>query len=296
MNAHTFDGVHTALVTPMADGHIAYDDTEKLIEAQLAGGINGLVAVGTTGESPTLDNDEHIGFIRFVAERVGGRVPVIAGTGSNATDEAIELVRRADAAGADAHLQVAPYYNKPSQEGLFLHFSAIAQATEQPIILYSIPGRCGIAIEVDTVARLYEAHPHILGIKEAGGSCDRVSQLYQKLGPDFLILSGDDSLTLPFMTCGATGVISVASNIVPARIVEMVSQALRGDYPAAIAANHQLYPLFKNLFIEPNPVPCKYALQRLGLIGSAEVRPPLCAPSESTRQVIDTTLRTLNLL
>lgn len=295
MKPHDFDGVHTALITPMQAGQICYKDTEKLVEDQIAAGISGLVAVGTTGESPTLHTEEHIAFIRFVAAQASGRLPVIAGTGSNSTDEAIDLVRCADKAGADAHLQVAPYYNKPSQEGLFQHFSAIAEVTEKPIILYSIPGRCGIAIEVDTVARLYEKYPHVCAIKEAGGSCDRVSKLYQKLGADYCLLSGDDSLTLPFITCGATGVVSVASNVIPSQVVQMVSSALKGNWQEAIALNHKLYPLFRDLFIEPNPVPCKYLMHRRGIISSPEVKLPLCPLSASAQAQLNDTWKALSI-
>lgn len=277
MNTTQFYGVHTALVTPMRDGQVAYDDLERLVGAQLDAGVNGLVAVGTTGESPTLDHEEHAEVIRRIAAQAGSKVPVLAGTGSNSTAEAVELTRGADAVeGVAGMLQVAPYYNKPSQEGLFRHFSAVAEATEKPIILYSIPGRCGISIGVDTCARLFEAYPHICGIKEAGGSSERVAELVQKLGPDYLILSGDDSLTLPFMSFGAKGVISVASNLVPAPLVEMVQLALKGDYAAAELISRKYFGLFKTLFIEPNPVPVKYAMHRLGLISSAEVRLPLC--------------------
>ncbi len=293
MKAYDFNGVHTALVTPLREGKVCKKDTERLIEAQIAGGVQGVVAVGTTGESPTLDTDDHIDFIRLVAKKVEGRIPVIAGSGSNCTEEAIDLVRRSDKAGAVAHLQVAPYYNKPSQEGLFRHFSAIAEVTHHPIILYSIPGRCGIAIEIDTVARLYEKYPHVCAIKEAGGSCDRVSRLYQKLGAEYCILSGDDSLTLPFITCGATGVISVASNLIPAQVVTLVQSALKGQWTEAIALNHKLYPIFRDLFIEPNPVPCKYAMHRWEMLSSPEVMLPLCEMTDASKIQLSATLEEL---
>lgn len=295
MNKEAFYGVHTALITPLTQGGINYEDTEKLLDAQIISGVDGVVAVGTTGESPTLATEEHIDFVRFVAKTIKGRIPVIAGTGANSTEEAIHLVRKADEAGADAHLQVAPYYNKPSQEGLFQHFSAIAEATEKPIILYSIPGRCGIEIGVDTVARLFEKYPQILAIKEAGGSCDRVSQLYQKMGEDYLILSGDDSLTLPFMTCGAKGVISVASNVIAKQVSDMVHAALGNDWASAIELNNKLYPLFSDLFIEPNPVPCKYAMHKLGMLQSPEVKLPLCELSQASKDQIMATLKQLGI-
>ena len=200
-------------------------------------------------------------------------MPVYAGTGSNSTAEAVELTREAEAAGADGFLVVAPYYNKPSQEGLFRHFSKIAEVTEKPIILYSIPGRCGIEISVDVTARLYEKYPHVCCMKAAEGSCEKVIDYVRTLGPDYAVMSGDDGLTLPFMSAGATGVISVASNLVVAPLVKMVADANAGKYGHAQASWH--YPLFKALFIEPNPVPIKYALKRAGIIQSDEVRLPL---------------------
>jgi len=287
MNAHDFDGAHTAMVTPFKDGKIAWDDTEKLIEHQIAAGIQGIVAVGTTGESPTLGHDEHISFIKFVVEKVAGRANVIAGTGSNSTEEALDYAQSAEAVGIDAHLQVAPYYNKPTQEGLFRHFSSVASKTEKPIILYSIPGRCGIAIEVDTIERLYQKHPTILGIKEAGGSCDRVAEINQRLGDDYLILSGDDALTVPFMTFGATGVISVASNIIPEKVVQLANKSGDADFAELTNLNKMLNPLFRVLFVESNPVPVKYALYKKGLISSPEVRSPLCELSENNKTLIE---------
>jgi 4-hydroxy-tetrahydrodipicolinate synthase len=290
-----FTGAITALVTPFRNGQIAYDDLDRLVDAQIAGGIKGLVPVGTTGESPTLDNDEHIEVIRRVVARSAGRVPVLAGTGSNCTREAVELTRKAEEAGADAMLVVAPYYNKPSQEGLYRHFSAIAEATRKPIVLYSIPGRCGIEIAVQTVARLRAAFPHINHIKEAGGSCDRVDQLRQTCGESVTILCGDDGLTLPFISLGAKGVISVASNLFPAEIAKLCELALSGKRAEAIALHHRFQALFKNLFIEPNPVPAKYAMSKLRLIASPEVRLPLCELSDTNRAILDKTLAGLSL-
>lgn len=296
MDSTQFYGVHTAMVTPMRDLDICYESTSKLIEAQIEGGVQGLVAVGTTGESPTLDHEEHMHFIRFVVSKVKGRVPVMAGTGSNSTREAIHLTEEASRAGADAMLVVAPYYNKPSQEGLFGHLSAVAEVTDKPIILYSIPGRCGIEIGVDTVARLHEKHSNVIGIKEAGGSCERVCELVQALGEDFLILSGDDSLTLPFMACGARGVISVASNLIPGVMSEMVSLALKNDMQAATKIHTQYYKLFKHLFIEPNPVPAKQAMADMGLISSNRVRRPLCPMTPDNHATLTATLKELGLL
>ncbi|MBK8476210.1 MAG: 4-hydroxy-tetrahydrodipicolinate synthase [Opitutaceae bacterium] len=290
-----FTGAITALVTPFRNGKVAYDDLDRLVDAQIAAGIKGLVPMGTTGESPTLDYDEHLEVIRRVVVRTAGRIPVMAGTGSNCTREAVELTRKADAAGADAMLVVAPYYNKPSQEGLFRHFAAIAEATTKPIVLYSIPGRCGIEIAVPTVARLRAAFPHINHIKEAGGSCDRVDQLKQTCGDSVTILCGDDGLTLPFISLGAKGVISVASNLLPAEVVALCDLALAGELAEAAVLHQRLQPLFKNLFVEPNPVPVKYAMARLRLIGTPEVRLPLCELTDSSRALLDKTLAGLGL-
>lgn len=290
MKKRPLTGTITALVTPFRNQAVAFDDLAKLVEAQIKGGIDGLVPVGTTGESPTLSHDEHMEVINAVVSAARGRVPVIAGTGSNSTAEAVELTSLATEAGADAVLVVAPYYNKPSQEGVFGYFSAVAEATDKPVILYSIPGRCGIEIGVGVVERLRAKYPHVRYIKEAGGSVDRVDQLKNALGKDITVLSGDDSLTLPFISVGAEGVISVASNLLPKQVVGLVDNALAGDFAKATAAHRKLYPVFKSLFLEPNPVPVKFAMQRAGIIGSAEVRPPL---SPMTKPATDALLAAL---
>lgn len=296
MKTKEFSGVFTALATPMRNGQVDFAGLESLVAHQIQGGINGLVAVGTTGESPTLDNKEHIAVIRATVEASGGKVPVIAGTGSNATLEAIELTRLADAAGADGFLLVAPYYNKPSQEGLFLHFSAIAEVTQKPIILYSIPSRCGIDISVEVTARLYEKYPHVCCMKAAEGSCEKVIDYVRTLGPDYSVLSGDDGLTLPFMSAGARGVISVASNLLVSPIVNMVAAANRNDFASAGKIFRHLYPFFKSIFREPNPVPIKYCLRRANLIESEEVRLPLAPLTAETRSHLDKLLQELSLL
>jgi len=292
-----FCGAHTALVTPFASGKVAWSDLAKLVDQQVAAGIDGIVSVGTTGESPTLSHEEHIEVIARTVEAARGRVPVTAGTGSNATAEAVDLVRRADAVGADAHLQVAPYYNKPSQEGLFRHFSAIAEATDRPILLYSIPGRCGIEISVETVVRLRARHRHIIGIKEAGGQVDKAARLVRELDPGFLVLSGDDSLTLAFAEVGARGIVSVASNLLPGPVARLAKLCGERKFDEARALHAKLAEIFKVLFVEPNPVPVKHAMRRAGLIGSDEVRLPLCEMSEPNRrlveQVADATLASL---
>jgi 4-hydroxy-tetrahydrodipicolinate synthase len=291
-----FSGIFTALATPMRDGKVAYDDLEKLIAHQLKGGINGLVSVGTTGESPTLNHDEHIGVIRATVQAANAQVPVYAGTGSNSTEEAVTLTREAEAAGVDGFLLVAPYYNKPNDEGLFRHFSQVAAATEKPIILYSIPSRCGIEISVEVTARLYEAFPHVCCMKAAEGSCDKVARYINTLGDDFAVMSGDDALTLPFMSAGATGVISVASNLVVAPLVKMVQAANANDFDTARRTFLKYYPLFKAIFVEPNPVPIKYALQRAGIIQCSSVRLPLVPLSETNRKSLDALLQELDLL
>ncbi len=295
MSHINFSGVFTALATPFRNGAVAYDGLRRLIQTQIESGINGLVPTGTTGESPALDMDEHIEVIRCAVEAAAGRAPVIAGAGANSTKEAAELTRQAHQAGADGFLHVTPYYNKPTQEGLFRHFSAVAEETDRPVVLYSIPSRCVIEIETDTLVRLARRYPHVCALKEAGGSCDRVSRVIQALGDDITVLSGDDSLTLPFMAVGAKGVISVASNLIPAEMVEMTRAALENDFSTALALHRRLFPLFKDLFIETNPIPVKHALARAGLIASAELRPPLCELGEENRLVLDKTLSQLNI-
>jgi len=286
MKLRTLTGAITALITPFKNRSVAYDDLRKLVESQIKAGIHGLVPVGTTGESPTLSNEEHLEVIRTVIEVARGRVPVIAGTGSNSTHEAVELTRLSHEAGADGMLIVAPYYNKPSQAGLFRHFSELAETTDKPIILYSIPGRCGIEIGVPVIESLRAKYPHVRTIKEAGGSVDRVDQLKQAMGKDITVLSGDDSLTLPFMSVGAEGVISVASNLFAKEVVQLTELALANDFAKAAKIHRKLYPVFKTLFIEPNPVPVKTALAHVGRIASDEVRSPLCEMTKANRETL----------
>lgn len=290
-----FTGTYTAIVTPFRDSEVDETSLIKLVRSQVRGGVDGIVPVGTTGESPTLDYDEHINVIALSVKAAAGRVKVLAGTGGNSTEEAIFLTQEAEAVGADGSLQVAPYYNKPTQEGLFQHFRAIARNTRLPIILYSIPGRCGIEIAVPTVARLAKACRNIVGIKEAGGNPDRVTQLRQALGPKFVILSGDDSLTLPFMCVGAQGVVSVASNIIPRQVARMVSAFADGRLTAARKLHEQYSPLFKDLFIETNPVPVKAALALLGQIEN-EVRLPLVQLSEESQRQLRATMKRCGVL
>src|SRR5437879_2811137 len=256
-----FRGTFTALVTPFREGAIDFVALQNLIESQIAGGIDGLVAIGTTGESPTLSHDEREEVIRLGVATANKRCVVLAGTGSNATQHAVTDTKAAEKLGVDGALLVAPYYNKPSQEGLFRHFKAIAEATSLPIILYNIPGRCSVDITPETVGRLAKECRNIVSIKEASGSVERVGELRGRLPDAFTILSGDDSLTLPFMAVGAVGVVSVASNLFPAEVCMLVRACeAGGDLKSAEKLHREFLPLFKDLFIEPNPVPVKTAL------------------------------------
>jgi len=284
-----FRGTFTALVTPFRDGTIDVAAFEKLIESQIAAGISGVVAVGTTGESPTLSHEERQELIRLAIATAKKRCLVLAGTGSNATQHAVADTKMAEKLGADGALLVAPYYNKPSQEGLFRHFKTIADATSLPIMLYNIPGRCGVDIAPDTVTRLAKECRNIVSIKEASGSVERISELRARLPESFTILSGDDSLTLPFMSVGAVGVVSVASNVVPAEVCALVRAYECGDAKLAFRLHRKMFPLFKDLFIEPNPVPVKTALGWRGAM-SNEVRLPLCEMSEANQTRLRKTL------
>jgi 4-hydroxy-tetrahydrodipicolinate synthase len=284
-----FRGTFTAIVTPFQNGAVDFGGFEKLIEAQIAGGITGIVAVGTTGESPTLTHDEKHEVITRTIELAKGRCQVIAGAGTNSTRDSIEATKFAEKAGADGALLVAPYYNKPSQEGLFRHFKFIADATKLPVMLYNIPGRCSVDILPETVIRLAESCRNIVSIKEASGSVDRVAELRRRLPNEFTILSGDDSLTLPFMSVGAAGVVSVASNLFPSEVCALVRACEAGDFKTAEAMQRKMFPIFKDIFIEPNPVPAKTILAWRGLI-SPEVRLPLCEMTQANQARLRKTL------
>ena len=291
MNDLRFTGSITAMATPfLADGTLAVNDLEKLVRSQIAGGIKALLPMGTTGESPTLNHEEHAEVVERTIEFANGSVPIIAGAGSNSTREAIAMTRHADQAGADGILHVTGYYNKPSQEGIFQHFSAIAQETDKPIILYSIPSRCIVDISIATVERLAAKYSNIRHIKESGGDVGRVDELKIAMGDDITVLSGDDSLTLAFIASGAEGVISVASNILPAEVTALVDAALGGDLKHAAAIHRMLYPIFRDLFIEPNPVPVKLCLKKLGIFSTDRVRLPLCQISDEGRPAVLKTL------
>ncbi len=291
-----FSGVITAVVTPFKDGAIDAAAFQAIIDQQFASRVAGVVPCGTTGESPTLSYDEHKEVVRLAVEFTAKRGLVIAGTGANSTDEAIELTKAAEAAGADGSLQVAPYYNKPSQEGLFQHFKRIADATRLPIMLYSIPGRCGIEIGVETTARLARTCPNIVAMKEAGGTPERVSQLIEACGEGFDVLSGDDSLTLPFMSVGAKGIVSVASNLIPKPMSEMVTLALAGDYAGARKIHQRYYRLFSAfLKMDVNPVPIKTAMALAGWCGP-ELRLPLWEMTVEKRADLKNILHELQIL
>ncbi len=292
----SFTGTHTALITPFRDGHIDVPAFQALIERQIAGGVDGIVPVGTTGESPTLDTDEHIEVIRIAVETAAGRCQVIAGTGANATSEAIELTERAEEVGATGTLQVCPYYNKPSQEGLYQHFKAVAESTSLPIMLYSVPGRSVIEISPETAARLAKDFPNITAIKEAGGSVDRVNQLVQTCPDGFEILCGDDPLTLPFIACGACGLVSVASNIIPGVIARLVRACLNGSFDEALEIQKQYYPLMRGLMsLDVNPVPIKSAAALMGHC-NPEFRLPLTGMNENQTASLKALLESFNLL
>ena len=284
-----FRGTYTALVTPFKNDEIDVEAFERLIEAQIAGGVSGIVPVGTTGESPTLSCGERHQVIELAVKVARNRCQVIAGTGSNSTSDAITHTKEAEEIGVDGALLVAPYYNKPSQEGLFRHFEAIARETSLKLVLYNIPGRCAVDIAADTVVRLAESCANIVSIKEASGSVDRVSELAGRLPNEFTVLSGDDSLTLPFLSVGAVGVVSVASNLFPAEIVRLVRLFLEGKVEEARQLHRKFFALFKDLFIEPNPVPAKTALAWRGAM-SAECRLPLVGMSKANEERLRQTL------
>ncbi len=287
-----FEGAYTALVTPFErGGAVDYGRLRELVEWQIGSGVDGLVPVGTTGESPTLDFAEHDRVIREVVGAANGRVKVVAGTGANATAEAVELTRRAMDAGADGTLQVTPYYNKPMQAGLMKHFSAVADLG-LPVVLYNVPGRTGCEIAVETVVELAK-HPNVAAVKEAAGRVDRVGAILDRCRIE--VLSGDDALTLPMMVCGAVGVISVATNVAPAPVSDLVHAALAGDWERARALHRRFLPLFESLFVETNPVPAKAALAMMGRIEEV-YRLPLCELAPASRERVAACLKTLGLL
>jgi 4-hydroxy-tetrahydrodipicolinate synthase len=286
-----FSGAFTALITPFRNGEVDVEALESLVEFQIRQGIDGLVPCGTTGETPALGEEEDRLVVETVVGVANGRVPVVAGTGSNSTGMAIKYTRMAEKAGADGSLQVAPYYNKPTQEGLFRHFSAIAENTNLPLLLYNIPGRTSVTIDPETMSRLAEI-PNVVGVKDSTLSMNMISDIKHFCSEDFDILSGDDPMTLPLIALGGTGVISVASNIAPAAVSDMVRALISGDWDRGRELHYELLPLFRALFLEVNPIPVKAAASLLGLC-SDEMRLPLIPMSgenlHKLREVMENT-------
>ena len=291
-----FQGTYTALITPFKDGVIDEAAFEAIIQTQIEAGIEGIVPAGTTGESPTLNPTEHLKVIELAVKYAAGKTQVIAGTGANSTLEAIELTKAAQQLGVDASLQVCPYYNKPSQDGLFAHFGAIADSTDLPIVLYSIPGRSVVEIAIDTVADLAVNYDNIVAIKEAGGNVDRINQLKQICPDDFTLISGDDPLTLPFISCGAKGVISVISNLCPGMMKGLVDSALAGDFETALLMQQQYYPLLSGLMsLGVNPVPIKTAMAAIGKC-EPDLRLPLVSLNKETEEQLRELLTEFHLI
>jgi 4-hydroxy-tetrahydrodipicolinate synthase len=290
-----FKGSITALITPFRNGKLDEAALARFVDWQIAEGIHGLVPVGTTGESPTLDFDEHKKVIEITVDAAQKRVPVIAGTGSNSTDEAVELSQYAETAGADAVLIVTPYYNKPSQEGLYQHFKAINDAINIPIIIYNIPGRSVVDMSVVTVARCFKDLKNVVGVKDATANLARPSQQRAACGPEFCQLSGEDATALGFVAHGGRGVISVASNVAPRLVADLQNALLAGDYKKALIMQDRLMPLFDVMFCETNPGPAKYAVSRLGFC-SEDMRLPMVPVTDAGKAAIDKVLDNLGLL
>jgi 4-hydroxy-tetrahydrodipicolinate synthase len=289
-----FKGSFTALITPFKNGKLDEEAFQRFIEWQINEGTHGLVPAGTTGESPTLDYDEHKRVIELAVETAKSRVPVIAGTGSNSTDEAIELTEYAAKVGADAVLIVTPYYNKPTQEGLYQHYKAINDAVAIPIVIYNIPGRSVVDMSVDTMTRCF-ALKNVVGVKDATANLARTSQQRLAMGPEFNLLSGEDATALGFMAHGGHGCISVASNIAPRLCADFQNACLAGDYKTALALQDRLMPLHDAMFCEANPGPVKYAASRLGLC-EADMRLPLVPISQASQRIVDAALARVGLV
>jgi len=290
-----FKGSSVAIVTPFRNGKLDEKKLAELVEFHIKNGTSGIVPCGTTGESPTIDYEEHDKVVETCIQAAKGRVPIIAGTGSNSTDEAITMTKHAAKAGADASLQVTPYYNKPTQKGLYLHFKAVADSVDIPIILYNIASRTGKNIETETVAKLARDCKNIVGVKEASGSLDQMSQVKTMCPPDFQLLSGDDSLTLPLLGVGGIGVISVVANIVPQDVAALVNEFLKGNVAKAQEFHYKLLPLVKAMFIETNPIPVKTAMGLLGMCGP-ELRLPLCEMEDRNLDQLKKALKDYGLL
>jgi 4-hydroxy-tetrahydrodipicolinate synthase len=290
-----FTGSFVALVTPFRNGKVDEAKLRELVELHAASGTDGLVPCGTTGESPTLSHDEHKRVVELVVEAARKRMKILAGTGSNSTSEAIELTRHAERAGADGALVVNPYYNKPTQEGLYRHFRAVAEAVALPIVVYNIQSRTAVNIETATMTRLVKDVKNIKGVKEASGSLDQMSQVIAACGPGFSVLSGDDNITLPLMAVGGQGVISVIANIVPKETAELTHAALEGDWKRARELHYKLFPLARAAFLETNPIPIKEAMAMAGMI-EAEFRLPMCRMGDANRETLRGILRPYGLV
>ena len=291
----TFQGSIVAMVTPFRNGKIDESKVKELVELHVKSGTDAIVPCGTTGESPTLSHDEHRQMVELTVAAAAGRIPVIAGTGSNSTSEAVDLTKHAERAGVQGALVVNPYYNKPTQEGLYRHFRTVAEATSLPILVYNIQGRTAVNIETDTMARLARDAQNIVGVKEASGSLDQMSQVILACGPDFSVLSGDDNITLPLLVIGGRGVISVIANIVPRETSEMVHAALEGDWKRARELHYKLFPLARAAFLETNPIPIKEAMAMAGML-EPEFRLPMCRMGDANRQKLRAILESYGLV
>jgi 4-hydroxy-tetrahydrodipicolinate synthase len=290
-----FQGSIVALITPFRNGKVDEPKLRELVEFHVSHGTDGIVACGTTGEDPGLSHDEHERVVEAIIQTAAGRIPVIVGTGSNSTAHTVEATRHAERAGAVAALVVSPYYNKPTQEGLYRHFRTVAEATALPVFVYNIQSRTAVNVETDTLVRLHRDCRNVIGVKEASGSLDQMSQVMGACGPDFIMLSGDDNLTLPLMAVGGRGVISVIANIVPRDVAEMTHAALDEDWKRARELHYRLYPLAKAAFLETNPIPIKEAMAMAGMI-EPEFRMPMCRMSETNRERLRAILKPYGLV
>ena len=293
--SQTFQGSFVAMVTPFRNGKVDEAKLRELVEFHITHGTDGLIPCGTTGESPSLSHDEHRRVVELVIEASRGRIRVVAGTGSNSTAEAIDMTKHAERAGATGALVVNPYYNKPTQEGLYRHFRAVAESVAIPILLYNIQSRTAINVETDTMARLVRDAKNIVGVKEASGSLDQMSQVIAACGPDFSVLSGDDNITLPLLAIGGSGVVSVIANIVPRETADLVHAALEGDWKRARDLHYRLFPLARAAFLETNPIPIKEAMALAGMI-EPEFRLPMCRMSDANREKLRAILKPYGLI
>jgi 4-hydroxy-tetrahydrodipicolinate synthase len=293
--SQTFQGSFVAMVTPFRNGKVDEAKLRELVEFHVTNGTDGLIPCGTTGESPTLSHDEHHRVVELVIEAARGRIRVVAGTGSYSTSDAIEMTKHAERAGAAGALVVNPYYNKPTQEGLYRHFRAVAESVAIPILVYNIQGRTAINVETDTMARLARDVKNIVGVKEASGSLDQMSQVIAACGPDFSVLSGDDNITLPLLAIGGSGVVSVIANIVPRETADLVHAALDGDWKRARDLHFRLFPLARAAFLETNPIPIKEAMAMAGML-EPEFRLPMCRMSDANREKLRAILKPYGLI